>query len=156
MLSRWYITCRYLQISHHCPEYPGWHWHLFGAMHFPPFWQNFWQTAVEIDKASDWLYVSNLLYIKQNSAVIFSFPVPRPWRKSLQGAQKYLTPSSVRVLRTIERPKDDFEEVSCLWLSICTKNVFYVERAMLSAVKKRSRSNKFWSNKWRDPTKISQ
>ena len=32
------------------------------------------------------------------------------------------------MLRTIERPKDDFEEVSCLWLSICTKNVFYVER----------------------------
>ena len=99
--------------------------------------------------------MSVIYYTKQKTQQrFFNFVSQDPDAKVSKGA-KYLTPSSARVLRTIERPKDDFEEVSCLWLSICTKNVFYVARAMLPAVKSRSRSN-FWSNKWRDPTNISQ
>lgn len=58
------------------------------------------------------------------------------------------------MLTSIERHEDDFEEVSCLKLTICTKNAFCVKRVILSAVKKRSRSN-FWTNKQRDSHEIS-
>lgn len=102
------------------------------------------------NRQSKWPIISK---IKLSSDFLIS--CPKTLTQKSARAQKYLTPSSARVLRTIERPKDDFEEVSCLWLYICPKNVFYVERAMLSAGKRRSRSN-FWSNKWRDPTKIYQ